>query len=64
MPVEQDGHWIRAAGTPAFAQDGPPAAGLALACALHALNENSKAVEQCPAAVVLTVSGPAQAAPG
>lgn len=58
MPVEHCGRWLSAAGTASFAQDGSLAAALALACALHALNEVSKRVEPGPAAAVLTISGP------
>ncbi|MES4908886.1 hypothetical protein [Streptomyces sp. NPDC000395] len=58
MPAEQYGRWVSAAGTTAFAQDGSPAAALALACALHAINEVSKGVEPGLAAAVLTISGP------
>jgi hypothetical protein len=58
MPVEQYGRWISAADTTNFAQDGSPAAALALACNLYALNEVSKGVEPSPAAAVLTISGP------
>ncbi|MFF7889930.1 hypothetical protein ACH40F_55870 [Streptomyces sp. NPDC020794] len=42
MPAEQYGRWVSAADTTAFAQDGSPASALALACALHALNQVSK----------------------
>src|SRR3954451_19898270 len=74
MPVEQYGRWISAADTTNFAQDGSPAAALALACNLHALNEVSKGVEPSPAAAVLmaqvrvpdlaTAAGSAGQAPG
>ncbi|MFI7083106.1 hypothetical protein ACIBUR_05805 [Streptomyces anulatus] len=58
MPAEQYGRWTGTDNVDT-SQASDPAAAVALACALHALNDISKRVAAGPAAAVVAIPGPA-----